>query len=336
MFRVIDLSPGGKLQVRDQVDDVAPPSEGMLRWVDLQGDAQDDRGLERLGTEFGFHPLAIEDCRVFDQRPKLEEYRDHLFLVTQGFAPPDAPTSSGAEKVGSCDLQLYELHAFLGKDYLVTVHTGTIPALEQVRERVIGNPALLERGVDFVYYLIASRLVDANFPILDAITDELEDVEDRVLSAPERRDLSRIFELKRRLVLMRKVLSPQRDTMVMLARRGDPRVSERSSLYFRDVHDSLVRLNESIEANRDLLGNALDAYLSAVSNRTNEIMKSLTLLSAVFLPLAFIVGFFGQNFEDLPGTPHWMSSEALMRVMVGLCLGTPLAMYLWFRLRRWI
>jgi magnesium transporter len=151
-----------------------------------------------------------------------------------------------------------------------------------------------------------------------------------------RTDLNRIFELKRRLVLMRKVLSPQRDTMVMLARRGDPRVSERSSLYFRDVHDQLVRLNESIEANRDLLGNALDAYLSAVSNRTNEIMKYLTLLSAVFLPLAFIVGFFGQNFEDLPGMPHWTQSDALMYLMFALCLATPLVMFIWFRVRRWL
>jgi magnesium transporter len=247
--------------------------------------------------------------------------------------PRDAAQPAGFEHAG---LELYELHAFLGKNYLVTVHSGDISSLEQIWERVGDNPALLERGVDFVYYLIASRLVEANFPVLDRITDELEEIEDRVLSAPAREDLGRIFELKRRLVLMRKVLSPQRDKMVMLARRGDPRVSERSSHYFRDVHDQLVRLNESIEANRDLLSNALDAYLSAVSNRTNEIMKYLTLLSAVFLPLAFIVGFFGQNFESLPGIPNWTHSDGLMHFMLGLCVATPLVMVLWFRLRRWI
>jgi len=334
---VIDLSPGGTLEVRDQVPDVLPPGDGTLRWVDLEGDGEEGQSLERLREQFAFHPLAIEDCRVFDQRPKLEEYRDHLFLVTQSFAPADpAPQANASPSGAAGELHLYELHAFLGKDYLVTVHTGNIAALEQVRARVIANASLLERGVDFVYYLIASRLVEANFPILDSITDELEEVEDRVLAAPAQRDLARIFELKRQLVLMRKVLSPQRDTMVMLARRGDPRVSERSSLYFRDVHDQLVRLNESIEANRDLLGNALDAYLSAVSNRTNEIMKSLTLLSAVFLPLAFIVGFFGQNFESLPGAPHWMASQTLMFVMIGLCLATPVTMYVWFRMRGWI
>jgi magnesium transporter len=132
------------------------------------------------------------------------------------------------------------------------------------------------------------------------------------------------------------VLSPQRDTLAMLARRGDPRISERTSLYFRDVYDQLVRLNESIEANRDLLGNALEAYLSAVSNRTNEIMKYLTLLSAVFLPLAFVVGFFGQNFDDLPGFPHWMQSRTLMHAMIATCVLTPIGMYTWFRFRQWL
>jgi magnesium transporter len=345
VFRVVDLRPDGTLAVRENVDDVSLPDEGTLRWVDLRGQ---EKGLERLRSEFSFHPLAIEDCRVFDQRPKLEEYRDHLFLVTQSFAgsQPLSTTADGSNRATGrhsrpsglehAGLDLYELHAFLGKNYLVTVHATDIASLEQVWKRVVDNPALLERGVDFVYYLIASQLVEANFPILDGITDELETIEDRVLSAPARQDLSRIFELKRRLVLMRKVLSPQRDTMVMLARRGDSRVSERSSHYFRDVHDQLVRLNESIEANRDLLGNALDAYMSAVSNRTNEIMKSLTLLSAVFLPLAFIVGFFGQNFESLPGLPQWTNSDALMYAMLGLCVATPLGMFLWFRLRRWI
>jgi magnesium transporter len=246
VFRVVDLGADGRLLVREGVLDVGLPDENTLRWVDLRGD---ERGLERLRSEFAFHPLAIEDCRTFDQRPKLEEYRDHMFLVTQSFASgaaapnADAPgevltgSRSSVSEAGrgerpssieqnQAGLQLFELHAFLGKNYLVTVHASEIAALEQVWARVTENPGLLERGVDFVYYLIASRLVEANFPLLDAITDELGQIEDRVLSAPVRTDLARIFELKRRLVLMRKVLSPQRDTMVMLPRRGEPRVCE--------------------------------------------------------------------------------------------------------------
>jgi magnesium transporter len=325
VLRVMDRSPDGKLTVQEGPVTLAPPPEGTLRWVDLENEGADV--LERLRIGFDFHPLAIEDCRHFDQRPKLEEYQDHLFLVTQGFSCPSEHLSK---------LTLHELHAFLGSSYLVTVHADPLIGVDEIWRRVSANPGALERGVDFVYYLISSRMVEANQPILDHITEELEELEDRVLGSPSKRDLARIFELKRHLVMLRKVLSPQRDTLAMLARRGDARVSERTSHYFRDVFDQLVRLNESIEANRDLLGNALDAYLSSVSNRTNEIMKYLTLLSAVFLPLAFLVGFFGQNFDNLPGFPHWPASDALMHVMIAGCLLVPAGMFAWFRYRDWL
>jgi magnesium transporter len=323
-FRVFDLDGAGRLEELDGTEHAAPPPAGVVRWVDLA--ESDDASLELLRERFDFHPLAIEDCAHLDQRPKLEEYGDHLFLVTQGFSCPTVRVK---------DLGLHELHAFLGERYLVTVHAEPMQAVDTVWRRISKDKSALVRGVDFVYYLIADELVDDNFPILDRIADELEEIEDVVLEDPKRSQLGRIFELKRHLVQMRKVLSPQRDTMAMLSRRGDPRVHERTSLYFRDVYDHLSRINESIEANRDLLGNALDAYLSAVSNRTNEIMKYLTLLSAVFLPLSFVVGFFGQNFDNLPGIRDWVHSDALMGAMVLVCIALPLGMAVWFRHKRW-
>ena len=135
---------------------------------------------------------------------------------------------------------------------------------------------------------------------------------------------------------MRKSISPQRDLCVLLAKRLGGPVSERTALYFRDVYDHLVRLAESIETNRDLLGNCLEAYLSMVSQRTNEVMKSLTLMSAVFLPLAFVVGFFGQNFQELPGMPDWTGSPGLAWAMLTACVVTPAGMLLWFRKRHWM
>ena len=195
---------------------------------------------------------------------------------------------------------------------------------------------MLERGLDFAYYLIADGIVDDNFPILDQIADELEELEDSVLESPKRADLQRIFQLKHHLVAMRKVLSPQRDVLGLLAKRGDVRITDRTALYLRDVYDHLVRINESIEAHRDLLGNALEAYLSAVGQRTNEIMKYLTIMSAVFLPLAFVVGFFGQNFDNFPGMKDWVHSDALMWVMIAICVATPTSMLLWFRTKGWL
>jgi magnesium transporter len=324
MFRVMELHEG-RIELFDGTERVAPPPTGTLRWIDLR--AQDAPQLELLRTRFAFHPLAIEDCAHHDQRPKIEEYGDHLFLVTQGF-------SCRGEKVH--DLELEELHAFLGERYLVTVHQGGIVALEGVWTRLAGDPTLLAKGVDFGYYLVLDGMVDDNFPILDRVADELDEIEDSVLASPRREDLQRIFELKRHLVSMRKVLSPQRDVQGLLSKRGDPRVSERTALYLRDVYDHLMRLNESIEANRDLLGNALDAYLSAVGLRTNEIMKYLTVMSAVFLPLSFVVGFFGQNFDNFPLFRDWVHSDRLMWAMIVVCLALPAGMLAWFKHRNWL
>lgn len=325
MFRVMDLR-GDRVEVHEGPDLAAPPMGGILRWVDV---CTPDAGeLEVLRERFGFHPLTIEDCAHLDQRPKLDEYDDHLFLVTQGFA------ANGGEKVE--ELQLQELHSFLGERFLVTVHDGDIAAVHQTWKRLAGEPKLMARGVAFVYYLVADGIVDDNFPILDRIADELEEIEDSILESPRRADLQRIFELKHLLVSMRKVLSPQRDVLGLLAKRGDTRIDDRTAVYLRDVYDHLVRITESIEANRDLLGNALDAYLSTVSQRTNEIMKYLTIMSAVFLPLAFVVGFFGQNFEDFPFLENWTRSRGLMWTMIVACVGTPVAMFGWFKHKDWL
>jgi magnesium transporter len=324
MFRVMELQ-GERVELFEGSEHVLPPPPGMLRWIDLQ--PPDASSLELLRERFDFHPLTIEDCARFDQRPKLEEYRDHIFLVTQGFACPAGDVD---------ELELHELHAFLGERYLVTVHLRPIEALEGVWRRLAGEPKLMGRGVDFVYYLVADGIVDENFPILDHIADELEELEDAVLGTPRREDLQRIFDLKHHLVAMRKVLSPQRDVLGLLAKRGDPRLQERTAVYLRDVYDHLVRINESIEANRDLLGNSLDAYLSAVSQRTNEIMKYLTIMSAVFLPLAFVVGFFGQNFDNLPFVKGWIHSDRLMWAMIVTCLATPAGMITWFKRKGWL
>jgi magnesium transporter len=228
------------------------------------------------------------------------------------------------------ELKIHELHAFIGTNYLVTVHEERIASLEDTWKRAAGDAVLARRGIDFLYYLIADGMVDDNFPILDKVADELESLEDAVLTRPRREDLARIFELKHHLVLMRKVLSPQRDVLASLSKRGDARISERTALYLRDVYDHLVRINESIESNRDLLGNALDAYLSSVSQRTNEIMKGLTIMSAIFLPLTFVTGFFGQNFEHLP-----FGSDLLMWSMLVSLVVVPGGMLLWFRSRNW-
>jgi magnesium transporter len=320
VFRVLDIDAQGTLRHVEGPELVNRPPEGSFRWIDLLGPESDDE-VKLLGERFGFHHLALEDLRHRDQRPKVEEYTEYLFIVTQSFECPHARLE---------DLRWHELHAFLGRNFLVTSHDGEIPGLAQVRQRVEGDAELLKRGAAFVYYLLLDRTVDDNFPILDQIADALEEIEEAVLTDPDAADLARIFALKNQLVLMRKVLSPQRDVMGLLARRGDARIPEQTTVYFRDIYDHLMRIVESIETNRDLLGNALDVYLSAIGQRTNEIMKALALLSAIFLPLTFITGFFGQNFDELP-----FHSHTIMLGMLGSCIIVPVALLVWFKRSRW-
>jgi magnesium transporter len=320
MFRVFDIPSDRPAHRVDDPTFVRPPTHGTKRWIDLQDPTPED--LEKLRVAFGFHPLALEDCLNLDQRPKLESYGDQLFIVTQSFR---CPSSDAGE------IELLELHAFLGVDYLVTVHTGTFQAVDAVHKRLDGEPVLATKGVDFIYYMIADELVDANFPILDVLSDALEDIEETILHSPEPSQLQRIFRLKRSLVQMRRVLSPQRDVFALLVKGADPRISDKTALYLRDVYDHLIRIYESIDTVRDLLGNDVDAYLSVASNRTNDIMKRLTIMSAIFLPLSFVTGFFGQNFAHLP-----FENDYLMYSMIALCVLIPSGMLFWFSRSKWL
>jgi len=319
MFRTQETEFTGKNAVFDSDARVSPPEKGQRRWIDLCG--QDEAQLAVLAERFGFHPLTIEDCAHFDQRPKLESYGDYLFLVLHGFRP------LRDEEVVT---DPFELHIFLGRDYLITVHSEPIPALDLVWRRVAADERSLQRGTDFICYLLADALIDAYFPVLDQISLKVDDIEERVLDQHQDVAISEIFFHKRLLVSLRKVLSPQRDVLLMLARQDDGWVDERTSLYFRDVYDHILVLSESVEATRDLLGNALEAYHWNESQRTNEIIKRLTLLSAIFLPLTFITGFFGQNFEDLPFGNH-----LLFGLMLFCCGIIPGGMIYYFVRSKW-
>jgi magnesium transporter len=288
------------------------------KWIDILQPTEEV--LKRYQERYGLHRLAVEDCLHLDQRPKLEEYPNHQFLVLHSFTTTN----------DVCDLTLHEHHFFLGPDWLISVHELPFPAMDELRQRMVTDPrATIGRGMDFMLYLLADTLVDRNFPILDSFNDELEDLEIAVFEKVEPQQMQRIFEMKRMLVAFRRVLSPQRDVMAILARRGIPNVQERTVLYFRDVYDHLVRLYEQIDAGRDLVGNVMDGYLSMVANRSNEITKQLTIISTIFLPLAFITGFFGQNFDVL-------SKPGFFWLMMVCVFGLPIALRFWFKHKKWI
>lgn len=320
MFKVIDLLPEGKPEESSDPDRVAPPPEGTLRWIDLV--EHDAEALELLRQRFDFHPLAIEDCASFEMRSKIDEYADHLFVVLHTFtADPDDPT----------DIQIHEIHAFLGDRYLVTVHDNRVPATERVWQRAARDPSVLQGGPCWALYLNADTMIDATFPLLDDIARRLENTEEAVLEEHSEPDVMSIFQTKRTLVSMRRVIRPVRDVIGILSRRPDRRIQERTQIYLRDVYDHVLRCAETIEEAQELAANAITAYQTTLSNRTNAVMKKLTIFSAIFLPLAFVTGFWGQNFEALP-----FSNDALLYAMLGSMVLVPGVLLVWFWRRSWL
>lgn len=289
------------------------------KWVDVESPTEEE--LWSLAPRFGLHRLEIEDCMHLGQRPKVEEYPGHVFIVLQGFT---------CESGDPTELTLHELHLMVSDDWLLTVHALPSPTVEAVRTRMAADPQQAwPRGFDFLAYLLADALVDAAFPVLDLLNDELDTLETEIFESPKREHLERIWTLKRPLMQMRRVLSPQRDAVGLLSRRGIPHIQDRTTLYFRDVYDHLIRVYEQLESARDALSTDMEAWLGVMANRTGEVSKQLTVIATIFLPLTFITGFFGQNFEAL-------QTERLYWVMLASMVLLPAGLLIWFRRNQWM
>ena len=291
-------------------------------WLDLTAPSHDD--LHRLGELFHFHPLALEDSEEFGQRPKIDNYGDYVFLVFYGAAPES----------GSKAKLLQEVHFFISGQYVVTIHREPLAPLDDQRERLDGQTLHSEQ---FLIYRILDVLTDSYFPVLSDMDDEIDDLEAAVLQNPRDEELERLFALKRQLVTMRKVVTPQRD----LFARSIDQIAELPGLelderdYFRDVYDHLIRISDLIDSYRDLLSGATDLYLSTVSNRQNDVMKQLTVIATIFLPLSFITGFFGQNFAYM--VTHLINAEWSFWVIgVGSMVLTCIVLLVYFRRKGWV
>lgn len=294
-----------------------PVADGTSVWLDIPAPTDDD--LNWLAREYNFHPLALEDCRHFDQRAKVEPYDGYLFISV------DAVTRNGGA------LSAQELEVFLGADYLITVHREPIAALEAMRARCATDRRTGAYRADMLLYQIVDQMVDAFFPLLDEMEDEIDELEDVILANATQATMHRIYALKQQLVYLRKIVAPMREVMNVLASTRYEFINPRTAVYYRDTYDHLVRLYDLIETSRDLLGNALDAYLSTVSNRLNEVVKRLTLLTTIFMPISFLVGFGGMNFEHIP-----FDNSIAFGIMLGLLLIVPIGMLIWFWRSKWV
>ncbi|ADB52593.1 magnesium/cobalt transporter CorA [Conexibacter woesei] len=320
------------MEVLDAIDDRALDALLARReffWLDLVGPS--DEEVARLGARFGWHPLAIEDTQEFRQRPKLDRYGDHTLLVFYGARDVPVPEEDTDEENRRV---LVEVHLLISGDWVVTVRKRESPELDDLRRRLAsGEDPESEAGV---VYRILDTLTDTFFPVLEAIDDAIDRLEDAILISPGAAQLQRVFHLKRKLLALRRVVTPQRD----LAQRTISEIADLPGLdpgsrdYFRDVYDHLIRVSDMVDSYRDLLSGTMDVYLSTTSNRQNAVMKQLTIVSTIFLPVTALTGFFGMNFGWLVG--HIDTLWSFLLFGVGGALLAAIGLLVWFKRARFL
>jgi len=300
-------------------------SQGTI-WVDFEGEPI-ETCEPILRDVFRFHPLAIDDALRETHIPKLDDWGDYLYIAFH---------SVGFDMDGGPHVDTQEVDFFLGKGYLVSHHDEKIPMVDKIWERCQKDQRILGEGPDHALYLVLDELINSYMSAFTMIDEAVDGLEDAILESSSRETLADIFHLKRALVTLRRTLAPQREVLNGLARNTYDVIDAPDRVYFRDVYDHLVRLFDINESMRDQVGGALETYLSATNNRMNEIMKTLTLITTLFMPISFIASFFGMNFfsPSLPLT-NWTGRAAFMVTLV-LTAAIPLSFYAWFHRQGWV
>jgi magnesium transporter len=270
------------------------PTSGYYVWVDLQNPTDEEARI--LAEPFGFHELAIEDALKEIQTPKVESYADHLYLILHGI-----DFSAAEHRFGT-----HEVDIFLGEQFLVTVHDDFSRSVAHMRDLCPRNDFVLAEGPVALLHRLVDSMVDNYRPEVEKLETRLDDLEDRVFDKPHSEDVREILGIKRDVSSLRRVVTPQRDVVGRLARREFTQISEALSYRFRDVYDHLVRLVDEATMFHDRITSLLDAHLSFTSNRLNQVMKRLTVISTIFLPLTVLTGMYGMNV----GLPHFPGGEA--------------------------
>jgi magnesium transporter len=290
-------------------------------WIDITGPVQ--RDVEPLLEEwFRFHELAAEDSLSPNTLPKYDSFQRYDFFVFRSIAIDLDRHGVDSDKM-SC---------FLGRNFVVTIHTKQLGAIDSIWNRLPQDARIMERGVDFILYSVLDMLVDQHFPLMEDIEDRMDEIHELIFKVADQSLLDELLELKRDLNILRRQLLPQRELLNQIS-RGEARfIKEEHLIYFRDLYDHMYRIGESIDVERDLATSTMDAYLSVVANRTNEIMKVLTIFSSMMLPINFIAGVYGMNFKHMPELDWKFGYVWAIILMVSVAM----LMLLWFQRRGWI
>ncbi|MCG3775409.1 MAG: Cobalt/magnesium transport protein CorA [Nitrospira sp.] len=303
------------------VDELAPPTDESITWVDVWGVHKMDI-LESFGKQFKLHPLLLEDIANTDQRPKLDDYETCLFLVMKMLSVTDRQ-----------EIVVEQVSLVLGPNFVLSFQENGADVFTSVRDRLRGGKGRLRQsGADYLLHALVDAIVDRYFEVLEVLGEKIEALQDLVVSHPKPETLRQIHALKRQLMFLRRAVWPLREAANNLSRSESPFLQETTKIFFRDAYDHVVQIVDTIETLREMVSAGLDIYMSSITYRSNAVMKVLTIITTIFMPLTFIVGIYGMNFEYMPEL-KWEWGYPLV---LGLMVAIVIAMLGFFKGKKWI
>lgn len=305
------------------IDDLqVPADDGTTIWLNIDGSLQPEE-LVKIGKIFNIHSLVIDDITNTGQRPKVTDFDDYIYIALKNlyFADDDEE-----------ELTSEQISLVIGKNFVLTFQEKTGDVFVSLQNRIkVAKGKVRTVGTDYLSYLLLDLVIDNYFVILDKLGEKMEILEDKLVSDPGKDSLNPIHSMKRRMLVVRKAIWPLREIISGLERFDSPLIHEETKVYLRDIYDHIIEVIDTTEIYRDMLSGMLDIYLSSISNKTNEVMKVLTVISTIFIPLTFIVGVYGMNFDYMPELKMYWSYPILWVVMIGIA-GMMIA---YFRKKKW-
>lgn len=327
MIRFLYFSPEGEVRTDVQQGEltILIHQPGGVLWVDMSGEDKQKCKLI-LENVFKFHPLAVDDALEQTHIPKIDDWGKYLYMVLYEISS-DALDQELARQ--------HELDIFLGEGFLVTYHQKKLSSLEHVWQSCQRDPRYLKRGAPYLFYQLADEMVSHHFPVFDQIEVQIDQLEDQILRKPQKDTLESIFSLKRALLRLRRLMMPQQEVFNRLSRNNFLVLTEEQKHFFRDVFDHYVHFHELAESQREMVASSLETYLSAINNRMNEVVKTLTVITTMFMPITFVSTFFGMNFFQREVSFEMWSGRLLFGVAIGLMVIIPTFMFFWMRKKDW-
>ena len=297
-------------------------NKSSVMWLNIDGVHQPET-IEQVGKSFGLHPLVAEDIANTGQRPKMEDFDDYIFVVLRMLRFDEKENETKTEQIS----------IVLGRDFVVSFQEREGDVFDPIRERLRNNKGRIRKlGADYLAYALIDAIVDNYFMILEKLGETIEEIEDKLVTNPTSETLQTLYDLKREMVFLRKSVWPLREVINRLERSESPLINKSTYVYLRDVYDHTIQVIDAVETFRDMLSGMLDIYLSSISNRMNEVMKVLTIIATIFIPLTFIAGIYGMNFRYMPELEQAWSYPAILILMVIITI----VMLVYFRRKKWI